>query len=343
MNGGEVNGVNGSRTTVLVTGAGGPAGVAVIRSLLARDDLEIVAADADRYASGLYLVPPDRRLLVPMAKDPAFAEAVDTACETFGVRVLIPTVDVELPILAARRDRLAGAGVLLATPGLATLDTCLDKLSLARACAGVLPVPRTEVLGPAAVIDREFPVIIKPRRGAGSRGIHQIDDAAALAALGRDDDILVQDLLPGDEYSVDVLADDGRIIAAVPRSRLRVDSGVAIAGHTFHDQELQQAAAAVVAAIGLTGVANVQLRRDRQGRAALLEVNPRFPGALPLTIAAGVDMPSLAVDLVLGRPVPESVDFTELAMVRHLEDVFITAAEFDAVALPVREPAVSSV
>jgi len=327
--------VTAPRTTVLVTGVGGPAGVAVVRSLLARPDLDVVAADADRYASGLYLVPPDRRVLVPMAADPVFAEAVDAACQRFGVRVLIPTVDVELPILARSRERLAEGGVQLAAPTLTTLETCLDKLALARACAGVLPVPRTEPLGPAAVIGRQFPVIVKPRRGAGSRGIHLIERAEQLAALGSDEEQLVQDHLPGEEYSVDVLAGpDGRVIAAVPRSRLRVDSGVAIAGATFHDVELQQAAAAVARAVGLTSVANVQLRRDRAGRAALLEVNPRFPGALPLTIAAGVDMPCLVVDLVLGRAAPESLDFRELAVVRHLEDVFIAPTEFEAVALP---------
>jgi len=38
-------------TTALVTGAGGPAGVAVIRSLLARGDVRVVAADMDRFAS----------------------------------------------------------------------------------------------------------------------------------------------------------------------------------------------------------------------------------------------------------------------------------------------------
>ena len=34
-------------------------------------------------------------------------------------------------------------------------------------------------------------------------------------------------------------------------------------------------------------------------------------------------MPSLLLDLVLGRPVPSAVDFEELANVRFLEDVFL--------------------
>ncbi|MFP3416344.1 ATP-grasp domain-containing protein, partial [Bacillus sp. SIMBA_074] len=82
--------------------------------------------------------------------------------------------------------------------------------------------------------------------------------------------LIVQDFLPGEEYSVDVIADAaGSVVAAVPRTRARVDSGVAIAGRTVHDDELESAAASIARAIGLVGVANVQLRRDRAGRAVL--------------------------------------------------------------------------
>ncbi len=319
-------------TTVLVTGAGGPAGISVIRSLLARGDTRVVAADMDRLASGLYLVPVDLRVLIPPGLSLAFAPAVMDWCRSLEVDVIFPTVDVELPILAAQRDAFAAMGVVLATPGLSTLETCLDKFALADRCRGVLPVPRTDLLGPTAALDRTYPVVVKPRWGAGSRGISFIESERELLALGTDDTRLVQDLLPGEEYSVDVFADlDGTVVAAVPRSRLRVDSGVSVAGATFHDEEVEQAARRVATAIGLTTVANVQLRRDRDGRAALLEVNPRFPGAMPLTIAAGIDMPSLTLDAVLGRPVPAALDFNDLAVVRYLEDLFLPMSDIDAV------------
>jgi carbamoyl-phosphate synthase large subunit len=48
---------------------------------------------------------------------------------------------------------------------------------------------------------------------------------------------------------------------------------------------------------------------------------------MPLTIAAGVDMPSLLHDLVTGKDVPSTVDFVELANVRFLEDVFLDPAD----------------
>ncbi|MFE5310239.1 ATP-grasp domain-containing protein [Isoptericola sp. NPDC056573] len=316
-------------TRVLVTGAGGPAGVAVIRSLLARGDVEVYAADMDRWASGIYLVPDGRRRLVPPGLADDFVERVALLCAEDGIEVLFPTVDVELPRLAAARDRLARAGTTLASPSLATLETALDKLALARACAGHVRVPRTELLGESGADQGwDFPVIVKPRRGAGSRGVRLVTDQAELEAVRGTEDLLVQELLPGDEYSVDVLADaSGHVVAAVPRARLRVDSGVSVAGVTLHDDALVATAAEVARVIGLTTVANVQLKRDRDGVPALLEVNPRFPGAMPLTIAAGVDMPSLTLDAVLGREVPRHVDFRELANVRFLEDRFLPVGE----------------
>jgi carbamoyl-phosphate synthase large subunit len=314
-----------SSTRVLVTGAGGPAGIAVIRSLLKRADVEVFAADMDGWASGLYLVPESARRIVPPGKAPRFVDDVIALCAADGIDVLFSTVDVELPGLAERRAELAAVGTALAAPSHETLVTCLDKYRLAQAVDGKARIPETRLLDRDGVgAEWVFPVIVKPRSGAGSRGVKLIADRAALEALGEDRSIIIQENLPGDEFSVDVLAGlDGAVIAAVPRSRERVDSGVSIAGRTVRRAELSDTAADVARAIGLTGVANVQLRYSSDGVPALLEVNPRFPGAMPLTIAAGVDMPSLLLDLVLGRPVPSAVDFAELANVRFLEDVFL--------------------
>ena len=313
-------------TRVLVTGAGGPAGVAVIRSLLTREGVEVFAADMDGWASGLYLVSPGRRRIISPGKAEGFVDELIALCRDDAVDVLFSTVDVELPPLARRRSEL---GAVLAAPSLDTLETCLDKFALAVRCAPLLRTPTTHLVGPAAAAeDWTFPIIVKPRSGAGSRGVRLVHSRADLDALGHDETLIAQENLPGEEYSVDVIANaEGAVIAAVPRTRTRVDSGVSIAGLTVRDEGLEATATAVATAIGLTGVANVQLRRDIHGVPALLEVNPRFPGAMPLTIAAGVDMPSLALDLALGLDLPTSIPFREIANVRFLEDVFVDPAD----------------
>ncbi|MGD0377444.1 MAG: ATP-grasp domain-containing protein [Streptosporangiaceae bacterium] len=318
---------------VLVTGAGGPAAVSVLKSLSADPSVRLIAADMDPWAAGLYLVPPEARTLIPAGLDPGFADAALARCVAMGVDVLIPTVDAELrPLGRARADfRRAGIELLLAPDQ--ALDICLDKLALAECCAGQVPVPRTERYDQADPESWTYPVIVKPRTGSGSRGISLVESSQALARLDASADFLIQEFLPGEEYSIDVLADAaGHVVASVPRVRERVDSGVSVAGRTLHDGELERFGAAVATATGLTYIANVQFRRDAAGRPALLEVNPRVPGTLPLTVASGVDMPRMALDSLRGRPLPDHAGFRDTAMVRYLQECFIELGEVRQVA-----------
>jgi carbamoyl-phosphate synthase large subunit len=300
-----------------------------MKSLRGDPAIELLAADMDPWAAGLYLVPSPDRLVVPAGSAAGFAKTMLDICASRQVDVLLPTVDAELEPLAAARDDFSAGGTELLLASAATLSVTLDKLALARHCAAAVLVPRTELFSPRFDPGSwAYPVIVKPRRGSGSRGVRRIDSAAALGAVGRSDDLIVQEFLPGTEYSIDVLADAaGHVVASVPRIRIRVDSGVSVAGRTVRDPELERFGSEVASAIGLTFVANVQCKRDRGDRPALLEVNPRIPGTLGLTIASGVDMPRLALDSLRGRPLPAQIGFREMAVVRFLDERILKIPE----------------
>ena len=309
-----------SPVRVLVTGAGGPAAIAVLRALAPDATVTLLAADMDPWAAGLFLVPAPERVLVPAGDAPEFVDALLAACRARQVGLVVPTVDAELVPLARRVDEFERAGIRLLASAEA-LEMTLDKLLLARACHHLVRVPRTELADSTDPASWSYPVIVKPRRGSGSRGVALVASAEQLSALLPAPDLLVQEHLPGQEYSVDVLADhQGVVHAAVPRVRQRVDSGVSVAGYTLNDPELEQFARRVVEALDLPYVANVQIRRDAEGRPALLEVNPRVPGTLALTVAAGVDMARLAVDACRGAVLPAQLAHRPVALVRYLED-----------------------
>jgi carbamoyl-phosphate synthase large subunit len=310
--------------TVLVTGAGGPAAIAVLRAFSCEPSVTLVAADMDRWASGLYLVDAPNRVLVPAGGAPEFADELFQICVERGVDILVPTVDVELQVLAREASRFEAQGINMLLPSAEALDIALDKLSLARACRDVVRVPRTELVCTTDAASWAYPVIVKPRRGSGSRGVALVCTPEELEAHRHVEGMLVQENLPGQEYSVDVLADSrGRVVASVPRVRQRVDSGVSVGGYTLDDHELERFARTVVETVGLAYVSNVQIRRDADGRPALLEVNPRVPGSLALTVAAGVDMARLAVDSMRGAALPEHIAHREVAMVRFLADLAV--------------------
>ena len=312
---------------VLITGVGGPSGYCLMRNLAEEGErLELFAADIDPCAAGLYVVPAERRLIVPRGDDPEFAERALAICERDAIDVLIPTVDSELIPLAERRGQFEAAGTQLVLASERTLRVCLDKWLLQEACEEAVRVPRCEVADadwdPA---ETELPAFVKPRTGSGSRGIMLIETREELERLPRDGTLLVQEHLPGPEFSLDVLARrDGEVVAVVPRERIRVDSGIAVCGLTKRDPALEEFGREVARRIGLTGVANVQVKGAADGEPALLEVNPRFPGTMPLTVASGVDMPKLCVGEALGQPIPSgAIEFQPVAMVRMMDAVFM--------------------
>lgn len=321
--------------TVLVTGAGGAAAVTVLRSLSGRATL--VAADIDPVAVGLYLVPAQRRVLLPRGDDPAFVPTLLHCAIEHGVDLVVPTVDSELYGVAAARAEFAAHGIDVLVEDTATLETCLDKLTLVQRCAETVRVPRTLVVDEDSTVEQlgatlGTPFIVKPRQGAGGRGFAVVATEADLAGTPHDGSTIAQELLPGDEYSIDVLgAPDGRVVAAVPRRRDKVDSGIAVAGRTVADPVLEDFGRAVAAAIRVVGVVNVQAKLDAAGRPALLEVNARFPGTMALTQAAGIDMPLLAVAARRGQELPDRLGFREVAVVRHWCEIAVPVEEYAVV------------
>ncbi|MFE9045214.1 ATP-grasp domain-containing protein [Streptomyces sp. NPDC007818] len=313
---------------MLVTGAGGPSGVCFLRAL---DGVaERYAADLDPNGAGLYLVPRAYRMLVPPGGAPGYAEAVLRLCERHGIDVLVPTVDVELVALSRAAAAFEAAGVRVLVSPADALETCLDKWRLAEACRGAVRLPDTRLVGAgdAPGVEGGFPAVAKPRSGSGSRGIVVVRSPDELAAIPQDGSYLLQEFLPGTEYSVDVLTDgNGRVVAAVPRARDKTDSGVVVAGRVLDLPELSGLAEDAVRTLGLRGVLNVQVRENRAGKAALLEINPRPPGGMSLTVSAGVDMPKWAVAALLGLPVPERIAHRETAVVRHWQDVVLAPRE----------------
>jgi carbamoyl-phosphate synthase large subunit len=314
---------------ILMTGAGGPSAISVWKSLSAQHEIHM--ADMDPCAAGLYLVAEDRRLLVPRGDAPELVPALLAACQARKIDLMLPTVDAEFVPLALARADFEALGVVLPISPLDCLRVCRDKHELLARVKGIVPVPEYEPLTPeAAARVTSFPRFVKPRLGAGSRGAEKITRREDLDALPQDGSILVQEYLPGEEYSVDVyVRGDGRVIAAVPRERMKTDSGIAVTARTVDVPEVIEAARRVAEEIGVRYVANVQFKRAADGIFKLLEVNPRFPGTLPLTTAAGVDMPKLLVDDVAGKKLPDGpLPFKEIMVVRYWTEHYVDPQEW---------------
>ncbi|WP_194925028.1 ATP-grasp domain-containing protein [Catenulispora pinisilvae] len=293
--------------SVLVTGAGGPAGVSVLNALL-RAGTRTIAVDCDASAAGLTLGSASG--VVPPARDPKFVDALCEIAVSQGADAIVSTVAEELLELGTRAEDLAGEGIAVWVPSRAAVDQCCDKAVFAKVLteAGIA-TPATGLVASGIVAsDVSGPWIVKPRFGRGSRDVYPCDSPDEVGwALRRVEDPIVQTRLSGREFTVDALVDrQGLFAGGVPRWRLETRGGISTKGETFADDRVLTGVAAVLDAVGLRGVACVQGFVTDEDQVVFVECNPRFSGGLPLSLAAGADLVGEYLRGVRGLPIRSS-------------------------------------
>jgi carbamoyl-phosphate synthase large subunit len=138
-------------------------------------------------------------------------------------------------------------------------------------------------------------------------------------------DAIAQSRLTGREFTADALIGrDGALLACVPRWREETRAGISVRGTTFESPEVVEAVFDTLRAVKLTGPANVQGFVDAEGRVTIVEVNPRFSGGLPLTLAAGADLVGtyLAGILDPDAELPQLTFQPGVRMARYFAEVF---------------------
>ncbi|SLL36975.1 carbamoyl phosphate synthase-like protein [Mycobacteroides abscessus subsp. abscessus] len=105
--------------------------------------------------------------------------------------------------------------------------------------------------------------------------------------------LMVLEYLDGPEYSIDCLAYDGELMAAIPRKK-----GKGRVRELEQNQELITLAEKINQVLKIPFVYNIQVKY-KEGKPKLLEINPRMSGGLHYSCLAGINMPYRAVKLLL--------------------------------------------
>lgn len=242
--------------------------------------------------------------------------------------VLYPTDDESAALVARNHDALSSR-FRLTTPSWAVLRWAYDK-RLTYGLASRLGIDHPWTFYPrsrdeVAVLDCTFPVILKPAVKAKSNRFTrarawQVDNCHQLLAryaeaceLVDPSLIMIQELIAGGgeaQFSFAALCSDGQPLASLVARRARqhpIDFG----GHgstfveTVDEPAIEEAARRLIAAIGYSGLVEVEFKRDpRSGRPKLLDINARMWGWHTLGVAAGTDFPYLCWQLAQGAAIP---------------------------------------
>jgi predicted ATP-grasp superfamily ATP-dependent carboligase len=314
---------------LILDGASGAA-LAVVRSLgRAGWRLRVGAGTRcarSRYAAAATVIPDC------LADPTGFADAIAAILEAEPASVIVPCTDASVQILWENEHRLRGAAIMGGDrrSALLAIDKC-RTLEHAQRLGFPTPAwraPGTMAEARIALDELGYPCVVKARHSftlrAGSlvQRRHSIvrakDELERSMIAGTDDDgalPLLQEFVPGRAISVSAVVTDARIVAAIARETLSfhpVPGGTSVWKRTIglDDTGVRQALG-FLCALRFEGLAEVEYQVDSAGSPRLMEIGPRPHGWLALACAAGVDLPLIAANILIGEPVPRDNTYLE--------------------------------
>jgi len=343
---------SGADVTVLMTGAGAPGASGIVRSLRAGDDhdVRIVGVDMDPGAYGFALVDADHT--VPAGTDDDYVPRIRDLVDAEGVDVVLPLTTAELQPLAEHRESI-DATVMVSPADALHLANDKGKLYATLAEQEFDSAPRFRRVDDEAAFREavaafgypETPVCFKRPVASGMRGFRVLDEGTdrltrlmeekpdsavttmdqVLPVLREAEtfpELVVMEYLPGEEYSVDVLAMGDDVGPVVPRSRAVTRAGITFEGTVEERADLIEEATAISEELGLRYNVNVQFRYDAEGTPKVIEINPRVAGTIVMCVGAGANMPYLGVKHALGEDLPEVDVAWGTEMTRYWQELF---------------------
>jgi D-aspartate ligase len=234
--------------------------------------------------------------------------------------------DGSLLVLSRQRELVEEAADQVLAPA-AVVEALVDKAAFAEMAASLgLPVPETHVLHPGDDPGGVggYPAIAKPITrpgsdwgdvGGGAKAVlveslaelRQVTDAVHASQRS----LIVQQYLPGPESLIEshhaYVCRDGRVAGEFTGRKVRTAParfGYSSALVTTTAKDVTALGRAVIEATGLRGFVKTDVKRDRDGRLVILEVNPRPSLWLALGRAAGADLLAAAHADASGHDMP---------------------------------------
>lgn len=288
-----------------------------------------LGTDTTELSSALQLC--DKRFLVKPITHPGYIKELLTIVKTYNVKLLIPTVDLDLKCLALNKPKFTvlNCHILVSDPDV--VDICQDKrktYKFLRKNDFDTPLTfsiRTALSKKSGI---KYPVIVKPWDGYASKGNVVADNRKELSFYAKKiPKAICQELVRGTEYTCDVYVDfDKKVRCVVPRRRIEVRAGEVSKGQIVKNARIMAKAAKLVEILEAgPGVITLQLFLSDDNKVTFIEINPRFGGGAPLSIKAGANFPKWILQELSGQKPRFRPDAYKdnLIMLRYDSEVFL--------------------
>lgn len=336
--------------TVAVTGLNaidspGP-GVAVIRGIRECEDwtVRIIGLSYESLEPGIYMdgiCDKVYQIPYPAAGSEAIFNRIAEINAQENINVLVPNFDAELYNFIKLSPKLHSIGIHTFLPTVQQFEA-RDKMNLlAFGKKHGFYVPKDKVIYsvtelPAVAEELGYPLVVKGKfyEATVAQTLEQAQKAFYKLSAKWGTPIIVQEFIDGTEINVAALGDGkGHAISAVPMRKLYItDKGKAWAGITLEDQRYIDLANKFCSATKWRGGFELELMLSLDGKPYIMEVNPRFPAWIYLTVGAGQNQPAALVKMAMGQ---EVVPYTEYAVgklfIRYAWDLITNIEDFQKI------------
>lgn len=328
---------------VLITASGSIIAQGIIKSLkLANQQgdksikYKIIAIDMSAQAAGLYRC--DKGILVPSPSSSHYINSIIKITKEENVQAIYVGSDQELPVISsdARNIEDQTKSKVLVNP-LEVILTCRDKWKTYQFLKNNnLPCPISflpEDLDELIHIIN-FPIIVKPREGYGSLHFYLVNDLEELNyAITQIRKVgwqpIIQEYLPGDEFTIGVTLDRDRkyIMSSISIKKISQKSGQTYKAFIDNFKSIRTLAEETALKLGACGAINIQAKL-KDNKPKIIEINPRFSATTPMRAVAGINEPDIVFrNTVLGEEI--KIDhYKRLISLRYWNEVYLTHDTF---------------
>lgn len=235
---------------------------------------------------------------VPKVTDKAYLKELLKICRDNDIRIIIPTIDTELLLLAENKKTLDAHGIAVIVSDLSFIRACRDKRNtnlLFKQLGIRSPEPRDK-------FHPIYPMFAKPYDGSLSKDLFIIHGKEDLTKEVMEHSKLMFmeyiDKSDYKEYTVDLYyGKDNLLKCIVPRERIEIRAGEINKGCTRKNYLVDYLKARMNYIPGVVGCICIQLfYREKDNDIVGIEINPRFGGGYPMSYHAGANYPQFIIE-----------------------------------------------
>ena len=316
------------KDSILISGICGDIGCSAVRAL--RDSVSrIVGCDINQHSPVSDIVDKFYEAPPASAKD-HYIDFLRGVIREENICFFLPISEPEIEAVDSIREELEALGVRLLLNNEKILDNFLDKLSTVQYLNSIgIRVPKTTLL---SNYDSSFgfPVIIKARKGSGSKSLWIADNSVDLDYIKTKDngDLIVQESigLAKDEYTTGVFS-DGQTTSSITFRRKLGFGGLSIEAVLENVPFLDNMAQKISKETGLVGSINIQSRRS--GDIFIpYEINPRLSSTMLFRKRFGFDDAVWWLNVLLGKGYSYLKKYKSGRAIRYLSEYYFDVEEF---------------